>query len=272
MATICVLGASTSWVPGLVTDLMSVFEEPLDIRLIDLNPRAGELGVEWCEAANRHHGRRDRFRAFTDRREALAGADAVLITLAVGGLAAMEQDLSIAEKYRVYTTVGDTAGPAGWARAIRNIPTFEAFAADFQEVCPSAIIVNYSNPMAALSATLTLAGDRDGRVADGHDAHQQQRERVDEAQRDGAVEAEQVAPPEPAELLEQRVGAHDRGHVLGERRVHDGQDRAPHEQAQGAREHPHAVRGERPPEQRPVHRRPCPAVSPGLPAPAPVSS
>ncbi len=159
MATICVLGASTSWVPGLVTDLMSVFEEPLDIRLIDLNPRAGELGVEWCEAANRHHGRRDRFRAFTDRREALAGADAVLITLAVGGLAAMEQDLSIAEKYRVYTTVGDTAGPAGWARAIRNIPTFEAFAADFQEVCPSAIIVNYSNPMAALSATLQQCCD-----------------------------------------------------------------------------------------------------------------
>jgi len=154
MATICMLGASTSWVPGLVTDLMAVFEEPLEVRLIDINPDAGALGVEWCEAANKHHGRHDRFRAFTDRREALTGADAVLITLAIGGLAAMEHDLAIPEKYGIYTTVGDTAGPSGWARAIRNIPTFAAFAADFQELCPQALIVNYSNPMAALTSTL----------------------------------------------------------------------------------------------------------------------
>jgi alpha-galactosidase/6-phospho-beta-glucosidase family protein len=154
MYTICILGASTKWTPGLVTDLMAVFPEALEIRLIDIDSRNAELCREWVEAAARFHGRKDRCTAFTDRRAALRGADAVLITLSTGGLDAMERDLAIPEKYGIFPTVGDTAGPSGWSRAIRNIPVFMEFARDFQEICPKAFIANYSNPMSALTGTL----------------------------------------------------------------------------------------------------------------------
>ena len=154
MVNVCVLGSSLNWTPGLVTDLMALFDDDLEVRLVDIDPDAAELCAEWGNAANRHSGRKDRFVPFTDRRTALKDADAVLITLSTGGLDAMEHDLAIPEKYGIYATVGDTAGPGGWSRSIRNIPVFRDFAEDFQEICPTAFIANYTNPLSSLTATL----------------------------------------------------------------------------------------------------------------------
>lgn len=154
MINICFLGSSTGWVPGLATDLMEVFDEPLEIRLVDIDPEAARLCAEWGEAANKHWGRKDRFIPFSDRRKALEGADAVVITISTGSFDAMEYDLVIPEKYGIYATVGDTAGAGGWSRSIRNIPIFKGFADDIQEICPTAFIANYTNPMASLTAAL----------------------------------------------------------------------------------------------------------------------
>ena len=117
MANICVIGASTGWTPTLATDLMSVFDEPLEIRLVDINPSVSRLMAEWGQEAAKYHGRADRFIPFEDRRAALKDADAILITISTGGLDAMEQDIKIPEKYGIFATVGDTAGPSGWSRA-----------------------------------------------------------------------------------------------------------------------------------------------------------
>ena len=157
MIKICFIGASTGWFPGLVTDLMCVFKEPLEIRLVDINPKQMDFCVDYAIAANKHYGRQDTFLKFTDRREALEGVDAVLITISTGGLDAMETDIAIPEKYGIYSTTGDTTGPSAWSRAIRNMPVFLDFARDFNEVCPHALIVNYTNPMAALTGTLAAA-------------------------------------------------------------------------------------------------------------------
>ena len=159
MATIAILGSSTYWTPGVVADLTDVFAEPVEFHLIDIDPTTLQLCVEWGEAANRQRGRRDRFIAFTDRRAALRGVDAVVITISTGGLAAMQSDLEIPEKYGIYATVGDTTGPSGWSRSIRNIPVFQAFARDFREVCPRAFIANYTNPMSLLTATIQQCCD-----------------------------------------------------------------------------------------------------------------
>ncbi len=156
MTTICVIGASTGWTPTLATDLMSVFDEPLEVRLVDINPEASALCAEWGNTAQRHFPCGHRFIPFADRREALKGADAVIVTISTGGLDAMSYDIAIPEKYGIFATVGDTAGPGGWSRALRNIPVFRQFAEDFQTICPKAIIANYTNPMAALTATLQL--------------------------------------------------------------------------------------------------------------------
>ncbi len=154
MYNICILGASAMWAPRLITDLICVFDEPLEIRLVDIAPQALDACAAWGRAANRHHRRRDKYLKYTDRKKALRGADAVIITIATGGLDAMAHDLKIPERYGIFATVGDTSGPGGWSRAIRNIPVFREFAEDFQRYCPNAFIANYTNPMAVLTATL----------------------------------------------------------------------------------------------------------------------
>ncbi|NLB45884.1 MAG: hypothetical protein GX821_12090, partial [Clostridiaceae bacterium] len=83
----------------------------------------------------------------------------VLITISTGGLKAMAHDLDIPERYGIYATVGDTAGPGGWSRSIRNIPVFAGFAEDIRKLCPQAFIANYTNPMSTLTATLAHLTD-----------------------------------------------------------------------------------------------------------------
>ncbi|MFA5863934.1 MAG: hypothetical protein WC975_04520 [Phycisphaerae bacterium] len=159
MACICVIGGgSTGWTLGLVKDLMYVFNEPLEVRLHDINMKAvKEKTLPLLElAARKLKRKKDRIMAAPDRKKALRGVDAVVITISTGGLASMENDLIIPEKYGIRATVGDTAGPGGWSRAIRNIPVFQQFALDFADICPTAFIANYTNPMAALTATLQL--------------------------------------------------------------------------------------------------------------------
>jgi len=154
MKKICILGSSFMWTPTLTNDILAVFCEPVEIRFIDLNASAAEMCAAWGEAFSASCGRDDRYGAYTDRRAALSGADAVLITLSTGGLDAMECDIAIPEKYGILATVGDTAGPGGWARSARNIPVFLEFAKDFRELCPAAFIASYTNPMSSLSAAL----------------------------------------------------------------------------------------------------------------------
>jgi alpha-galactosidase len=85
-----------------------------------------------------------------DRREALPGADVVVVTIAVGGRRSWEDDVFIPRKYGIYQPVGDTTMPGGISRALRMIPPMLDIAKDVAELCPDALFFNYSNPMTAI--------------------------------------------------------------------------------------------------------------------------
>ncbi len=86
--------------------------------------------------------------ATTDRREALKGADFVVVMIQAGGVAEFRQDYEIPFKYGVDQCIGDTMGPGGVFRALRHIPALLEIARDMQELCPNAVLLNYANPMA----------------------------------------------------------------------------------------------------------------------------
>lgn len=86
--------------------------------------------------------------ATTDRREALKGADYVVVMIQAGGVTEFAQDYEIPMKYGIDQCIGDTMGPGGVFRALRHIPTLLDIAKDMQELCPNAILFNYANPMA----------------------------------------------------------------------------------------------------------------------------
>lgn len=94
-----------------------------------------------------------------DRRTALKGADAVLITIRNDvTIHAWEVDLSIPKKYGVDAVIGDTRGPSGIFRFLRSAPTLKAIADDILELCPKALVLNYTNPMCMVASYLNHCG------------------------------------------------------------------------------------------------------------------
>jgi alpha-galactosidase len=85
--------------------------------------------------------------ATTDRREALDGADYVIVVWQVGGIDAYTSDVEIPRKYGIDQCVGDTLGPGGVFRGARSIPAYLTVCEDMRELCPDALMINYANPM-----------------------------------------------------------------------------------------------------------------------------
>jgi alpha-galactosidase len=123
--------------------------------LLDIDRQAGDLAKAFLDKLARQLNVRATFASTDDRPAALSGAHYVIITITTGGLAAMTHDLAIPEDYGIYHTVGDTAGPGGWARLIRNFDTFVSLARDISRLAPGAVVLNYTNPMTMLTDVLT---------------------------------------------------------------------------------------------------------------------
>lgn len=96
--------------------------------------------------------------SYTDRKEALRGADFVINAIQVGGYEPSTViDFEIPKKYGLQQTIGDTLGIGGIFRALRTIPVMLAFAKEMEEVCPNAWLLNYTNPMAMLTMAMLKA-------------------------------------------------------------------------------------------------------------------
>ena len=88
----------------------------------------------------------------SQRKEALKGADFVVNAIQVGGYDPCTIiDFEIPKKYGLRQTIADTLGIGGIMRALRTIPVMEDFANDMAEVCPDALLLNYTNPMGILT-------------------------------------------------------------------------------------------------------------------------
>ncbi len=90
-----------------------------------------------------------------NRKEALRGADFVINAIQVGLYDPCTIiDFEVPKKYGLRQTIGDTLGIGGIMRALRTIPVLEDFVRDMEEVCPDALFLNYTNPMAILTGYL----------------------------------------------------------------------------------------------------------------------
>ena len=146
---------SLGFTRDLVRDLMT-FEcfDDCEIALVDIDEKRldyARRGVEKVVRAGGHHAA---VTATMDRREALPGADGVLITVLQGGVDVWKYDVEIPMKYGVDICVGDTRGPSGIFRFLRTAPVMLDIIRDVEELCPNAIVLNYTNPMAMLVSYL----------------------------------------------------------------------------------------------------------------------
>ncbi len=92
--------------------------------------------------------------ATPDRSIALKDADVVLTTILAGSTDIWRHDIEIPKKYGVDTNVGDTRGPSGIFRFLRTINPMLDIVRDMEKLCPNAVLLNYTNPMAMLCSAL----------------------------------------------------------------------------------------------------------------------
>jgi alpha-galactosidase/6-phospho-beta-glucosidase family protein len=147
-------GGSPSWVKGLVKDMFltpCLSEATYVLYDIDLN--AAELTAAFLRKLSSQLKIGPTIEV-SDRRESLAGSDYIAITISTGGFGSMAFDISIPEEHGIYHTVGDTSGPGGWARFIRNFKPFMDLVRTIRETAPAALVLNYTNPMTTLTDLL----------------------------------------------------------------------------------------------------------------------
>ena len=129
--------------------------ENLEIALHDIDPVRLKDSKMMLENLSKNVGREVKIEAYLDRREALKGAKYIVNAIQVGGYDPCTiTDFEIPQKYGLRQTIADTLGIGGIFRALRTIPVLEDFAKDIEEICPDALFINYSNPMAMLTGYL----------------------------------------------------------------------------------------------------------------------
>jgi alpha-galactosidase len=86
-----------------------------------------------------------------DRRKCVADSDFVINMVLIGGSEGIAPDFDIPAKYGLRQTVADTVGIGGIFRGLRTIPFMLDLVADMRDLCPNALLLNYTNPMSILT-------------------------------------------------------------------------------------------------------------------------
>ncbi|MBI92434.1 MAG: alpha-glucosidase/alpha-galactosidase [Gemmatimonadaceae bacterium] len=152
MAKVVFIGAgSFGFTRGLVRDLLTFdLLSDAEIALVDINKQRLDFARRACQKIVDQGGYGAKVTATLNRRDALKGADAVCVTILSGSTSVWQHDILIPKYYGIDTNVGDTRGPSGIFRALRTIPEMVAIARDMEQLCPRAMMLNYTNPMAML--------------------------------------------------------------------------------------------------------------------------
>jgi alpha-galactosidase len=156
MTKIAFIGAgSLGFTEGLVRDVLTFpLLEDSHIALMDIDAERLDFAyrkVSKIIAAGKYPAK---VTATLDRVEALRDADVVLTTILTGETDVWKYDIEIPKKYGVDINVGDTRGPSGIFRFLRTLPPMLDILHTMEEVCPNAVWLNYTNPMAMLCGAL----------------------------------------------------------------------------------------------------------------------
>lgn len=152
MAKVTIIGAgSVVFAKRLITDILSYPElSDTTFSLTDIDSDRLKTAEKMAKQLVRQNGYDVTVEATLDRKQALQGADYVLNLIQVGMHQATVTDFEIPKKYGLKQTIADTLGVGGVFRALRTFPVMKGICRDMEEVCPDALLLNYTNPMAML--------------------------------------------------------------------------------------------------------------------------
>lgn len=149
-------GGSKLWARTFMTDLALSEGLSGEIALYDIDIEAANRNQQIGSRINDHPKTKSKFdyRVYDKLEDSLQNADFVVISILPGTFKEMASDVHTPEKYGIYQSVGDTAGPGGVLRAMRTVPIYEDFSRAIKEICPNAWVINFTNPMSICVKTL----------------------------------------------------------------------------------------------------------------------
>ena len=127
-----------------------------EFALLDIDEERLQLAEQMISNLNQNiNDGRAIVKAYRNQREALKNADFVINAIQVGGYdECITRDFEIPMKYGLEQTYGDTLGIGGIFRGLRTIPVLQGIIKDMEEVCPDALLLNYTNPMCIVTGAI----------------------------------------------------------------------------------------------------------------------
>ncbi|MEI0739726.1 alpha-galactosidase [Paenibacillus sp. JTLBN-2024] len=152
MTKITIIGAGSAFTQEIAVDILNIEGvEGGTIALVDIDADRLEIARKLVLKIIEMTGKRWDVIASVDRREVLSGSRFVINQIEVGGLQTVRYEYEIPLKYGVNQCIGDTLGPGGLFKTLRTLPSWMDIVRDIEELCPDCIILNYTNPMSAVT-------------------------------------------------------------------------------------------------------------------------
>src|ERR687885_1558239 len=153
------IGGGSTRAPGTMASFVAQGEnfDGSEIVLVDLDAERLALVKRLADKMARCKGLDLTVTATTDRRAALQDCNAVLTSFRPGGFEARYLDESIPLKNGVIGQ--ETQGPGGFFMALRSIHVMQQIVGEMEQVCPQAILFNYTNPINLVSEAITHHSD-----------------------------------------------------------------------------------------------------------------
>ena len=153
MTKIAFIGAgSVVFTKNLLTDIFKFPElRGTTVALHDIDPERLETAGMIARWTSGQLGAGATVEEHLDRRAALDEADFVVNMVQIGMHKATLLDFEIPRMYGLKQTIADSMGIGGIFRGLRTIPFMLDLAREMEELCPGAILLNYTNPMSMLT-------------------------------------------------------------------------------------------------------------------------
>ncbi len=148
---IAFIGAgSTVFMKNLVGDILQREHlQGAQVALMDISEERLGQSAQVAEKIVSTLGIDAKITTHMNQREALKGADFVIVAFQIGGYDPCTiTDFEVPKEFGLRQTIADTLGIGGIMRGLRTVPHLWSVCEDMTDVCPDATLLQYVNPMA----------------------------------------------------------------------------------------------------------------------------
>jgi alpha-galactosidase len=153
---IAIIGAgSYVFTPSVIEDILIKCRfDGAEFAMVDVNRHSAELMAGLAKAVSSHLGLSCKTYHYTNREDALVGADFVMTCVAIQGKKRWQTDYDICYDEGIPHLVRENGSLGGLVYGFRASTLMLEIARDMERLCPNALLLNVSNPLTRVLTTI----------------------------------------------------------------------------------------------------------------------